>query len=332
MVTRALGVAGLALLAGCGWTLPAPDVRRDAGATEGVVDGPTDGQVAPHDADVAPAATDAPAAMDTGSDAGRQDAGFDAGRRDAGFDAPAADLGGDRPAVAEVGAADVSADVPVDVPADRDGAGADVPGAVDTGEVRCAPGERRSCYPGPPASRGRGYCRDGVETCDPSGRWSGTCVNAFVPDCAARRCGSDDCAGTCGPPCAAGQVCDDLGRCVIPSCGAGTFTESCSNGNTCPGNSVCTADNLCVCRPGYVARTCAGVDCGTSCTAPNWYCARASFCGAGAIACPGGVTCPRHSTCSDGRCLCAFGYMAVTCSGERCTSCPGTDYRCVPVS
>ena len=195
------------------------------------------------------------------------------------------------------------------------------------------PGERRSCYPGPPTSRGRGYCRDGVETCDPTGRWSGTCVNAFVPDCTDRRCGSDDCGGTCGTPCAAGQVCDDLGRCVVPSCGAGNFTETCADGAVCPSNSNCTVDNLCACRPGYVGRTCAGVDCGTACTYPDWYCARASFCGAGAISCVGGITCPRHSTCgAGGQCVCAFGFMAVTCAGDRCTSCPGTDYRCVPVS
>ncbi|MBK6531401.1 MAG: hypothetical protein IPF99_17875 [Deltaproteobacteria bacterium] len=320
---RSLGL--MALIAGCGWTLPEPDVRRDATPAADArrdVAAPTDA-VAPVDAEPivdTPPAVDAPVAMD---------AGFDAGRADSGFDAPVAmDAGEDRPMVLDLGVADVPVDrgVVVDVPMVLD-----VP--VDTGEVRCAPGERRSCYPGPPASRGRGYCRDGVETCDPSGRWSGTCVNAFVPDCTDRRCGSDDCGGTCGPGCAAGQVCDDLGHCVVPSCGAGNFTETCSNGALCPSNSLCTADNLCACRPGYVGRTCAGADCGTSCAYPNWYCARSSFCGTGAISCPGSITCPRHSTCAaGGQCICAFGYMAVTCSGDRCTACPGTDYHCVPVS
>jgi hypothetical protein len=314
----------MALLAGCGWTLPEPDVRRDVGPmTDARRDATTPTDMVSAD-DTAPgvdmpAVVDVPVAMDTG---------FDAGPADVGFDVPAVDLGEDRPLIVDRG--------PPDVPVDR-GVVVDVPPAVDvpvdTGEVRCSPGERRSCYPGPPASRGRGYCRDGVETCDPSGHWGGTCVNAFVPDCSDRRCGSDDCGGTCGAGCAAGQVCDDLGHCVVPSCGAGNFTETCSDGSICPSNSNCTADNLCACRPGYVGRTCAGVDCGTSCTYPDWYCARSSFCGTGAISCPGNITCPRHSTCAAaGQCLCAFGYMAVTCSGDRCTSCPGTDYRCVPVS
>lgn len=317
-------MAAMALLAGCGWTLPEPDLRRDAAQ-------PTDARrdvTAPQDTvapDDAPPVDDAPVVVDVPV---ARDSGFDVVTTDVGFDVPVVDVGEDRPLIVDRG--------PADVPIDR-GVAVDVPPvtdvATDTGEVRCSPGERRSCYPGPPASRGRGYCRDGVETCDPSGNWAGTCVNAFVPDCTDRRCGSDDCGGACGPGCAAGQVCDDLGHCVVPSCGAGNFTETCADGSICPSNSNCTVDNLCACRPGYVGRTCAGLDCGTSCEYPNWYCARSSFCGTGAISCPGNVTCPRHSTCAaGGQCLCAFGYMAVTCSGDRCTSCPGTDYHCVPVS
>lgn len=319
-------LAGLALVAGCGWTLPAPDVARDARAADAAPDARRDATATDATGDDVPALVDLGAPVDAPVGV---DAGFDAGRIDAGFDVPAPiDLGVDRPAPIDLG----GPDVPLDRGPDVVDAPAPVDLGVDTGEVRCAPGERRSCYPGPPASRGRGYCRDGVETCDPGGRWSGGCVNAFVPDCTDRRCGSDDCGGICGPGCAAGQVCDDVGRCVVPSCGAGNFTETCDNGAICPSNSNCTADNLCACRPGYVGRTCAGVDCGTSCTYPNWYCARSSFCGSGAVTCPGGVTCPRHATCSaGGQCVCAFGYMAVTCAGDRCTSCPGTDYRCVPV-
>lgn len=322
---RGLGIAAAVLLAGCGWTLPAPDVSRDARGADVGADARRDGTTAqdtvvPDDGVVVldvPVERDIPSTPDAGFDAGRSDAGFDAAAPDVGADVPARDVGDDSPVAIDLGAADVP--VAVDV-------------GVDAGAAACAPGERRSCYPGPPASRGRGYCRDGVETCDPGGRWGGACVNAFVPDCADRRCGSDDCGGTCGTACAAGQVCDDLGRCAVPSCGAGNFTETCADSSLCPSNSNCTVDNRCACRPGYVGRTCAGLDCGTSCTYPNWYCARAAFCGSGAISCPGGITCPRHSTCSDGRCVCAFGFMAVTCAGDRCTSCPGTDYRCVPVS
>ncbi len=317
----------LALCAGCSWTLPEPDVR-DAGARDVVVDvrrdaAPADA-VDPIDApDVAAAdrglvdlgadrgAVDAPVSMDVGLDAGRADVGFD--------------VATDRGAAVDLGATDVPGDRGADVPSDV---------GVDTGVVGCTPGDRRPCYPGSAASRGRGYCRDGVETCDMGGRWSGTCVNAVVPDCTGRLCGSDDCGGTCGSGCAAGQVCDEVGRCVAPACGAMNFTVACDEGVVCPSNSLCTVDNLCSCLPGYVARTCAGVDCGLSCTYPDWYCARAGFCGGGAIACMGGFTCPRHSVCNESTrsCVCATGYVAVTCLGDRCTACPGTDYRCVPAT
>ena len=320
---RALGITGMVLLAGCGWTLPDPDVRRDVAASDGRPDVVRDAATTlDTSADLPPPedslVMDVPVAPDVPT-------GFDV-PVDVGFDVPRVDVGDDRPAVFDLGVADV--------PVDRGVSVVDVSIATevgaDSGEIPCMPGERRSCYPGLPASRGRGYCRDGVETCDPTGRWGGTCVGAFVPDCTDRRCGSDDCGGTCGTPCADGQICDDLGRCVVPSCGAGNFTETCADGAVCPSNSNCTVDNLCACRPGYVGRTCAGVDCGTACTYPDWYCARASFCGAGAITCAGGITCPRHSTCGPGgQCVCAFGFMAVTCAGVPCTSCPGTDYRCV---
>ena len=319
----ARGIVVVALAAGCGWTLPLPDVRIDARTDDAPVDAaaPPDAG-APNDVlsamDVA-AVRDVPVARDAGIDAPAIDAPRDAG---------APDGSDDRTGPLDLGRPDGLGDAgPVD---DRP---SPVDLGVDSGVASCMPGERRSCYPGPPASRGRGYCRDGVETCDPGGRWSGACLDAVLPDCADRRCGSDDCGGTCGASCAAGQVCDDLGHCGAPSCGATHFTETCDDGSLCPSNSNCTADNLCACRPGYVGRTCAGVDCGVSCAYPNWYCARASFCGAGAISCAGGVTCPRHATCAaGGQCVCAPGFVAVTCAGDRCTSCPGTDYRCVPAT
>ncbi len=314
----------LALCAGCSWTLPEPDVR-DSGARDVGVDARRDAVatdvVTPIDApDVV--ATDRGFA-DLGGDRGALDApvitdvGPDAGRVDAGFDVVT-----DRGAVVDLGA--------TDVPVDR--GAVDV--GVDAGVVGCTPGERRPCYPGPPASRGRGYCRDGVESCDAGGRWSGTCVNAVLPDCTGRLCGSDDCGGTCGSDCPAMQVCEETGRCVTPACGIGNFTVACDEGVVCPTNSICTVDNLCSCLPGYIARTCAGVACGLTCTSPDWYCARAGFCGGGAIACTGGFTCPRHAVCNESTrsCVCAPGYVAVNCSGDRCTACPGTDYRCVPAS
>lgn len=315
-----------ALLAGCSWTLPEPQVRLDARsdvAADAVRDAPP--------IDEGTETPDVPVAVDLGTDRGFVDLGTDRGGADvvvadAGFDAGRADAGFDADTPVDLGVMDVAFDRGVDAP--------DAPDlGVDTGEVRCTPGDRRACYPGPAASRGRGQCRDGVETCDAGGRWSGTCANAIVPDCTGRTCGSDDCGGTCGS-CPSGQVCDEVGRCAVPSCGASSFTVPCGKDGVCPANSNCTVDSLCSCLPGYVARTCAGVDCGTSCSYPDWYCARAGFCAGGAVACRSGFTCPRHAVCNeDARtCTCAPGYTAVNCSGDRCTACPGTDYRCVPAS
>ncbi len=323
MVKRAAIAA--CLVAGCGWSLPAPDVRRDA---------TTD---APRDA----ATVDLVVVVDGRSDGATSEAAVLDAARDAAVDA-AADVTMDRPAgdaVVEAGA-DVRATDAADVAAsDADGsvlpvdAGADVP--VDGDVATCTPGERRSCYDGPAASRGMGDCRDGVESCTAGGTWSGACAGSLVPDCAGRVCGSDDCGGACGPPCPTGQVCDDTGQCTTPACGrVEDFTVTCTNGATCPTNALCTFDNFCGCAPGFAARTCDGTDCGTLCTAPDWYCARAGFCGGGAVTCAGGFLCPRHAACDEARrtCICNAGFVAVNCAGARCTACPGTDYRCVPAS
>ncbi len=335
---RALfGLGALVLVGasvGCSYTLDPPNVRLDAAPSDrgpAPVDGaPTDRGPPGDDPGPDDAADDLPAPVDRGldTDAG-QDAGADAGHgldtgtgTDTGEGFDAADVGGSD--VPDLGVA-VDRGGPVDGgnPVDL---GTDLGPAPDTGS--CTPTTRRLCWTGPPAARGQGVCRDGIETCLGSGTW-GPCEGQIVPDCAGRVCGSNGCGGTCGN-CLQGEVCDDTGRCGTPACGSTHFTTTCAGGFTCPANGRCNSDRSCGCLDGYVAQRCDGTSCGGTCTFPNWYCARAAFCGGGAIVCPGGYLCPRWARCdTDTRsCACQPGFRAVECSGVACQDCPGTAYRC----
>ncbi|MEZ4392529.1 MAG: vWA domain-containing protein [Polyangiales bacterium] len=78
-----------------------------------------------------------------------------------------------------------------------DGADNDCDGEIDEGCI-CQQGETRPCYGGPPATRGVGLCRDGVQTCIPGvqgqARW-GACTGEVLP--APDRCDGfdNDCDG-----------------------------------------------------------------------------------------------------------------------------------------
>jgi len=342
--TRRSGALALVMLAfGCSYTLAPPNVARDAVATDRgpvppdaadvpVVDGgPNDDRVVPVDG-----GPDGTVPTDQGEvpDVG-VDAGFDTGSPvDTGIPT---DLGEVRD-VPDAGSLDRGPDPvdtgiptdqggPVDVGVPTDlGAPTDLGPAGDSGA--CTPTTRRLCWTGPPAARGQGVCRDGIETCLGSGTW-GPCEGQIVPDCAGRVCGSNGCGGTCGN-CVQGEVCDDTGRCATPLCGSTNFTTTCTGGFTCPANGRCNSDRSCGCLDGYVAQRCDGTSCGGTCTFPFWYCARAAFCGGGAIVCPGGYLCPRWARCdTDTRsCACQPGFRAVECGGVACQDCPGTAYRC----
>ncbi len=237
------------------------------------------------------------------------------------------DSGTDTAVVALV---DAALDAPLDVPPTDTSAGDTGTDGVSMVDGGCTPGDTRACYTGSASSANAGMCRDGVQTCDATGRWGG-CVGEIVPDCVNRMCGSDQCSGSCGS-CPTGSVCDDSGQCVVRPCGTSEFTIVCPGGTTCPTGSACSTGGTCACQAGYIAVDCTGVAC-SPCTFPNWLCIPSPFCGAGEFLCPSGARCPRHSTCdpATGACLCNPGYAATTCSGASCTACPGTDYQCVAV-
>lgn len=204
----------------------------------------------------------------------------------------------------------------------------DVAAAQDVVTTECLPGARRTCYTGPMGTRGVGVCRDGIQTCQPEGRWATSCEGQVLPFCTGRLCGTDGCGGTCGV-CTGGTRCDDSGLCVAPVCGGGNFTITCPDATRCPRDSHCATGGRCECDEGFVAESCAGTACG-GCAFPNWWCRRAFFCGSGTITCPGGYLCPLRSRCdvATRSCDCEPGFVAVDCNGARCTGCPGVSYRC----
>ncbi len=74
----------------------------------------------------------------------------------------------------------------------------DCDGQVDEGDAcddRCAAGETRPCYDGPPGTLGVGGCLAGVESCGTGGRWRGVCASAVVPRAEACDGVDDDCDG-----------------------------------------------------------------------------------------------------------------------------------------
>lgn len=58
----------------------------------------------------------------------------------------------------------------------------DIDGRVDEA-CACTPGQRQSCWPGPPGNRGIGACIDGLQTCIASGEFGefGPCTAAVLP-------------------------------------------------------------------------------------------------------------------------------------------------------
>lgn len=315
MVRRALAMT---LLTGCGWTLPAPLPAPDASVADrsAPVDRPDATGID------APRADILDVALSDLLPADRADV-VTVDRVDAGVDVVTVD----RPDVALVDRA-APLDAPVAVDAPDVPVGADVVAAQDVVTTECLSGARRTCYTGPPATRGVGACRDGIQTCQTDGRWPSACEGQSLPLCASRVCGPDGCGGTCGT-CAGATLCDDTGRCVPATCGAANFTLTCPDATRCPRDSHCVTGGRCECDEGFAAESCAGVACG-ACAFPNWWCRRAFFCGAGAISCPGGYLCPVRSRCETTTmsCDCEPGFVAVDCTGARCTACPGVSYRC----
>lgn len=293
--SRAITLALCAIHAlGCGWELPKPRVRSDGSADVHTSDVVTD----------SPISTDVP------------------------FDAPTPPP--PPPPPRDVPATETVVDLgtPTDTPVDVGSPDIAPPRDVVMGE--CTPAARRPCYTGSSVSRLRGLCRDGVNVCNAMGSWGTVCEGQVIPDCAGRTCGGDDCGGSCGS-CATGTVCDDSGHCITRACGMTNFTEVCADMSRCPTNSTCMTGGLCLCNTGYIGVDCMGIACGASCAYPNWSCQPQNFCGTGEFLCGSGTRCPRHAACNAmNQCVCDTGFVAVTCSGVRCDTCPGTNYRCVP--
>ena len=299
---RAAAVVAVVWAAGCGWTLPMPDTVYEVGVVPRDVVTPMD-----------TAGMDAPDITLGPPDVVVRDTD------DGGMDAADGTVVLDRPDVSD--AADVA-----DVADVRD---------VVIPDGGCLPPAFRMCFTGDRSTLGSGYCREGAQFCERTNTWSTLCEGEIQRDCMGRECGSDGCEGSCGN-CPAGRVCDDTGRCVVPptTCGPMNFTVLCGAGN-CPTNSTCTGGR-CRCNANFEARHCDAVPCPpTGCDGTDWWCAPAPFCAGGAVTCmapTGSFLCPRWSICDtmNRTCLCRPGFQARRCDGTLCTSCPGTEWECVP--
>jgi hypothetical protein len=76
-----------------------------------------------------------------------------------------------------------------------------------------------------------------------------------VPQCENKDCGADGCGGTCGT-CGEGQICNTMGKCVVPV----PCPWECAEGETCFAGSCC--------RPDCANRECGSDGCGGFC-GPN---------------------------------------------------------------
>jgi hypothetical protein len=99
----------------------------------------------------------------------------------------------------------------------------------------CQPGATQACYSGPSATRSRGQCKDGVQTCDPGGMKWGECAGEVLP--ASEIC-NDGIDNSCD-----GQV--DEG-CV---CQPGA-TQACYSGPTATRSKGLCKDGVQTCDPG----------------------------------------------------------------------------------
>lgn len=85
----------------------------------------------------------------------------------------------------------------------------------------CQPGATQPCYTGPAGTRSVGQCKDGVQTCDPSGMQWLTCAGEVLPASEACNDGIDNnCDGQVDEGCVVTATVPVSGDCVTVSCPA----------------------------------------------------------------------------------------------------------------
>ena len=135
----------------------------------------------------------------------------------------------------------------------------------------CTIASTQACWNGQGAQRGRGNCRDGVQTCVPEGEFGGWggCMGTVLPtdeipgncideDCDGRDPGCTTCSDEFGEVCSDGieNDCDGLTDCADPDCmGDAACTcsqEHCTNGrdDDCDGMPDCNDPDCQRCAPG----------------------------------------------------------------------------------
>ena len=145
------------------------------------------------------------------------------------------------------------------------------------------------------------------------------------PSCGERRCGPDECGGSCGS-CGADSSCNASGLCVPDGCVADCAGRQCGSDGcagdcgTCPGGSSCNQAGRCVSGP--CTADCAGRECGgDGCDGSCGDCAAGESCSDGGR-CVAGPCEPRCAgrECGPDGCghLCGTCTAGETCSGTTC--------------
>lgn len=167
-------------------------------------------------------------------------------------------------------------------------------------------GLSRACYTGPLATKNRGVCRDGAETCS-QGQW-GSCVNQRLPSQELCDNKDNDCNGQIddAATCPSGQVCL-AGKCQCPG-SVISCSGQCVNPQTDPNNCglcglTCGKGSGQVCSLGVCA--CANSN--------HTYCSSLKICAnllSDSKHCGScGKSCGSGQYCQTGRCLCSSGSL-----------------------
>jgi hypothetical protein len=167
----------------------------------------------------------------------------------------------------------------------------DCDGMIDEG-CTCTPAATRMCYPGDPATAGRGRCRAGTERCADDGSAWGACMDAVTP-AASETCGNgmdDDCDGMTDEGCAMGECSSGTSsvRWNLPAGTTGGPDCITRGGGYCEGVAYCSGTSCSTRTPsGCGEPHCGTLRCNDGSYSRERYCTVIATCTGGTITATG---------------------------------------------